>query len=657
MFKPASMSRMNLVLLERDERAVLRHLGRAGAVQLTRTPAEAEIAPPSVQRSGESDRLEQLAARLENFRRALPIPLEAERQTAAEITLDDAEKLLGIADEKITPLLKQREALQRRLAELAAAEMQVSGYCGADLPLDRAEASGFLHFVTGTLPAENLASLKIPADAALLPLSERADRLCVIALTTRRGRAGLDRALQQAGFEPEKLPATTGATADTLHEENLREKKRLADDLSRLDAEILTLSREFAPAWRRIEITLDNERRLRDASRIFFRTKSAVIISGWVASAGTSELEQRLREITGGHCLIDFVTADTGGEEIPVLLQPPSWLRPFAPLVTAYGLPRYQELEPTLFVAASFVLMFGMMFGDVGHGALLALGGLAALSFSRKRKRKVRDAGWLLLTGGISSAVFGLLYGSCFGLPAFKKFALWRDPLEGDPMSLMFIAISAGVAMISLGLILNIINRFRRGDFLGGWLGQFGIAGLVFYWGALMLLAKWPTLQSIHLLLPAAGLFLVLPLIGWLVREPLEFFRNRRAGQPAASDENLFAVITESFVGAFEAMLSYLANTISFVRLAAYAMSHAALLVAAFLMADAVRHLPVAGAGLSLAIIILGNLAAILLEGIIASVQALRLEYYEFFSKFFPGTGRPFQPFCLRTETVADAPH
>jgi V/A-type H+-transporting ATPase subunit I len=103
-------------------------------------------------------------------------------------------------------------------------------------------------------------------------------------------------------------------------------------------------------------------------------------------------------------------------------------------------------------------------------------------------------------------------------------------------------------------------------------------------------------------------------------------------------------------------VLGYFANTISFVRLAAYAMSHAALLLSAFLMADAVKHFPVAGSLLGVLVIILGNAVAIALEGIIASVQALRLEYYEFFGKFFSGGGQPFKPFRLQTTTVAEAP-
>ncbi|MDD4340503.1 MAG: V-type ATPase 116kDa subunit family protein, partial [Syntrophales bacterium] len=108
---------------------------------------------------------------------------------------------------------------------------------------------------------------------------------------------------------------------------------------------------------------------------------------------------------------------------------------------------------------------------------------------------------------------------------------------------------------------------------------------------------------------------------------------------------------TESLVGAFEAFLSYLANTISFVRLGAYAMSHAALLVAAFMLAEQVKHIPVAGSVAGVIVIILGNLVAIVLEGIIASVQALRLEYYEFFGKFFSGNGQAFEPFRLGGKT------
>jgi V/A-type H+-transporting ATPase subunit I len=209
--------------------------------------------------------------------------------------------------------------------------------------------------------------------------------------------------------------------------------------------------------------------------------------------------------------------------------------------------------------------------------------------------------------------------------------------------------------MISLGLILNIINRFRRGDVIGGFLDKFGVIGALFYWGALVLITRYDAIQSRGLVTLAVILCLALPIVGWALKEPIEYFLARNAGHPAEPGDGLFGAITESFVGAFEGVLSYLANTISFVRLAAYAMSHAALLVAAFMMAGEVKRLSVGGDVLSVMVVILGNLVAILLEGIIATVQALRLEYYEFFGKFFSGNGQPFTPFRLVTNEQPSA--
>jgi V/A-type H+/Na+-transporting ATPase subunit I len=258
----------------------------------------------------------------------------------------------------------------------------------------------------------------------------------------------------------------------------------------------------------------------------------------------------------------------------------------------------------------------------------------------------MRDAGRLLLFCGLSSMVSGAIYGSYFGLPALKKFALWHDPLEGDPLGFMSAAIGIGIVLMSLGLVFNVINHFRRGQVLGGILDKFGVAGLLFYWGSLALVLKFAAFQSMGLVKTAIVVFLLIPVLGWTLKEPVEFARKRRA-RPAPAGGSLSASFMESLVGVFEAMMSYFSNTISFVRLAAYAMSHSALLLAAFMMAEQVRHFPAVGGLLSVLVVVLGNLVAIVLEGIVAAVQALRLEYYEFFSKFFSGGGRPFQPFCL----------
>jgi V/A-type H+-transporting ATPase subunit I len=182
---------------------------------------------------------------------------------------------------------------------------------------------------------------------------------------------------------------------------------------------------------------------------------------------------------------------------------------------------------------------------------------------------------------------------------------------------------------------------------IGAILDKFGLIGLLFYWGVLVLLLNRAAIQAQGLMGVSVILFLVVPIVGWSLKEPIEHFLRHGAGESREVGGGLAGATMESCVGAFEAVLSYLANTISFVRLAAYAMSHAALLFAAFMLAAVVRDIPFGGGLWSLLVIILGNIVAIVLEGIIASVQALRLEYYEFFGKFFTGNGQPFEPFRL----------
>jgi V/A-type H+/Na+-transporting ATPase subunit I len=650
MFSPVPMMRLSVVVLNRDERAALRKLGELGTVQLIRTRAGADTAPLAPHdRSGELARCDRLLAGLGDLRRSLEIPSLAKEPTEPpEITLDQAEENLRAIEEHAGSLLKHRHYLLQRWGELTAVCEAVSSYQGMEIPLGPPGQFSFLHFVTGSLPEENLDQLQkeVGDSMVLLPLPKQKGRLPLIALTNRRNRLALESALQQAGFLRETLPAIEGATVDTLSEESHRERERVAVELEQARKEMRVIAAAAVRPLAEIEQLANVERSLLEAEQNFPRTEAAVLLTGWIPAADAPAVEQGLREITGARCAIETTAPENLPEQqVPVLLRHPWLLRPFEMLVAGYGLPKYQELEPTLFVAISYVLMFGMMFGDAGQGAVLAIGGLIVLLVGRAAK--TRDVGLLLLFSGLAGVGFGIIYGSYFGLTQLKKYALWHDPLEGDPINLMFTGIGIGILMISLGLILNIINRFRCGDVIGGFLDKFGAVGALFYWGMLVLITKHTVIQSSGLANLALLLFLALPITAWVLKAPIECALNRRTGHLTKPGSGLFAAITESVVEVFEALLVYLANTISFVRLAAYAMSHAALLMATFVMAAEVERIPVGGNLLSVLVIILGNLVTIVLEGTIASVQALRLEYYEFFGKFLSGTGQPFKPFCL----------
>ena len=429
MFKPVPMTRFSVVVLERDERAVLRQLGRAGVMQLTRAVAGPETAPLAPRdRSADSARLNRCSQRLDHLRQALELPPPAAQPVEpGELSLVETEENLRRMEEQTSPPLKLRQRLLERTGELSGMGETMSDYRGLEIPLDRPDESSFLHFVTGTLPADHFEKLDVGDQVALLPLRERNGRQSLVAMTTRQNRAALEHALQQAGFQPETLPVAAGATTESLIQESQRELERVTTELKQANTELQKFAAECSPALDRMEQFVTVEQRLLAAEQNFPRTETTLLLTGWMPGDTALEWKQRILEITQGRCVTATAAPDEmEAAQVPVLLRHSRLLRPFELLVSAYGLPGYRELEPTFFVAISYLLMFGMMFGDAGDGFILAVGGLSALGLGRQKMW--RDAGLLLLFGGLASMTFGVVYGSYFGIPALKKFAVWHDP-------------------------------------------------------------------------------------------------------------------------------------------------------------------------------------------------------------------------------------
>jgi V/A-type H+-transporting ATPase subunit I len=646
------MKRLSVVILERDERAVLRGLGEQGAVHLVRTAAGPETAPRDpLDRSAELQRCDALLARIDGLVRrlemdALPEPPE----TLPEMALDQVEAQVGRLEQRAEEVLQTRADVLQRWGRVTALLDQVSAYEGLELSFDQIGRFSFLHFAIGAMPEENLPRLQeeVGPNVVLLPMTEADGRQRLVAVTSRKGRFALETALEKAGFARDTVAEAGTATMSELLEQARREKEQLSRELAQPKEALEALTAEVAQPLAVLRAVLGVERKLLDAEQNFPRTDSTVLVTGWVPSDDVPSVRRRMQDLVGGRCVVQAEDPDDVPDaEIPVLLRHPRLLRPFELLVTGYGLPGYRELEPTLFVAITFLVMFGMMFGDVGHGCVLIVGGLAAIFIGRSERAS--DIGVLLIFAGLASVAFGFVYGEYFGMHGP---GLWHTPLAAETtMTFMGVAIAVGIGVITLGLVLNVVNRFRQGDVLGGILDRAGVVGGVFYWASIVLVLRWAIQHRSDLnwlLGPTIGLALV----ALIIKEPLLYALYRRQGKHHHADSFGEAVM-ESGIEVFETILGYLANTISFVRLAAYAMSHAAILLATFLLADAVAEATGSMGGmLRIVVIILGNILAILLEGIIASVQALRLEYYEFFGKFFSGSGRAFTPFRISSHNT-----
>ena len=637
MFSPVRMSRLEAVLLKKDARSALRGLGGEGAVEIINSPPGPETAP-----AAPADNTRALAAcsallaRLGALRRDLglaPVAAAGVAETAYAAAVSALEELESGA----AALFKRHKELSDEAAAFSRESERLAVYSGLALPPAGAGKLNFIYCAAGSVPAGKLQGLlaRLPVNAVLVPLAEKEGCSYLAAMAGPSSGAALETELRAAGFR-EEAPARPGLTLGEAADYFRSEKRRAGLALKQAHREIASLAAAAAGPLAAAERSIEAERRLLEAEQALPGTEASLFFSGWVPMEEAVRIGRGLEKNSGWRCAVEANPAGAGCE-VPVLLKPPRLLRPFAALVKGYGLPRYGEADPTVFAALSFLFMFGMMFGDVGHGAALCAAGAW---LSRGRRGKGGGAGRAVFGCGLAAVFFGFVYGSFFGFESFRKYALWRDPLAGDPLALLAAAVLTGAAVISLGVLLNIVNRVRLGDRLGAALDRYGAAGLVFYWTALLLAAGK---VKAGLALPVMGAALAC----WALKEPA-LYLFRRSGEKAEERDGFAAVAAGAFAGTFEGALLYLANTVSFVRLAAYAMCHAALLASAWSLRDAADGACGANSFAGILAVVAGNAAAIGLEGLVAGVQALRLEYYEFFGKFFEGRGRPFRPFTLK---------
>lgn len=344
---------------------------------------------------------------------------------------------------------------------------------------------------------------------------------------------------------------------------------------------------------------------------------------GWTPEDQVGPLQRRLAEV--GASAVPLRTPP--GVEPPTLLHEEGAGRSFAPLVRTYGTVGYSDLDPTLVAGIAYVAMFGMMFADAGHGAVLVAAAMM-LRAGRPRRLAPRRRLWPFLAGaGAASMLFGVLYGEFFG-PTGILPVRWLAPLE-RPMQLLLAAMGVGAILLAGAYALGIANRWREGGPRAALYASSGIAGAGLFLGLGLIAAGWYLDLTWPLL---GGLAVVVAGLG------LTF-----AGRLAEAGGGATGVIQAS-VELFDAVLRLGTNLVSFARLAAFGLTHAALGAVVWQATTGLWSAGAAGAVAAVVVFLVGNAVTFGLEALVAGVQALRLEYYELFSRVFGREGRPFRP-------------
>ena len=333
-------------------------------------------------------------------------------------------------------------------------------------------------------------------------------------------------------------------------------------------------------------------------------------------------------------------------EKTPVKLNNNSFSKPFSMFVEMYGLPSYNGFNPTMLVAVTYTLLFGIMFGDLGQGLIISLVGY----FVYRKKGNLLGA--ILQRVGLSSAFFGLIYGSVFGFehaldPLYKSIGFKHKPLEimDNTMFILLGAIVIGVGIILVSIIINIFIGFKNKNYSEALFGNNGIAGLILFSSLLAGVAVMMTGKGNLFTAPYIICLIVIPLLIMFFREPLGCIVLGKKFKLESGIGDFFA---SNFFEVFEFILGYATNTLSFVRIGGFIFSHAGMMSVVMLLSESVAK------GASPIVIVIGNIFVMGMEGLIVGIQVLRLEFYEVFSRFYDGDGQPFEPVKINYDKNID---
>lgn len=333
-------------------------------------------------------------------------------------------------------------------------------------------------------------------------------------------------------------------------------------------------------------------------------------------------------------------------EKTPVKLKNNSFSKPFSMFVEMYGLPSYNGFNPTMLVAVTYTLLFGIMFGDLGQGLIISLVGY----FVYRKKGNLLGA--ILQRVGLSSAFFGLIYGSVFGFehaldPLYKSIGFNHKPLEimDNTMLILLGAIVIGVGIILISIIINIFIGFKHKNYSEALFGNNGIAGLILFSSLLAGVAVMMTGKGNIFTAPYIICLIVIPLLIMFFREPLGCIVLGKKFKLESGIGDFFA---SNFFEVFEFILGYATNTLSFVRIGGFIFSHAGMMSVVMLLSESVAK------GASPIVIVIGNIFVMGMEGLIVGIQVLRLEFYEVFSRFYDGDGQPFEPVKINYDKNID---
>lgn len=564
-------------------------------------------------------------------------------QTGEEMNLEKALETVRGLDQELNQMMARKEELEQKRKELQDSRDQVWPFAGLDYDINRLFRFQHIKFRFGRFAKEYYDKFQTyvydTVDAIQFKCRETKDYVWVVYCVPLRKEDKIDAIYSSMHFERMFLPNEYEGTPDEAGHTLEEQIQSLDKQIEQLEQSVRQTVQEKGAALVGAAQRLKRYCVNFDVRKMAACTKrddhTFYILCGWMPKDEADRFRKEIENDAQTFCVVEDNSNNIMSSP-PTKIKNPGLFKPFEMYVEMYGLPSYQEIDPTILVGLTYSVLFGFMFGDAGQGLCLLLGGLLLYKL-----KKMRLAG-IISCCGFFSTIFGFLFGSIFGFEDIIE-PLWLRPAEamtslpfiGKLNTVFVVAIGIGMGIILLCMVLNIINSLREKDVEKTWFDTNGAAGLVFY-GAL---AGTIILYMSGNPLPATALLVVLfiiPLILMFFKEPLTAMVEKKK-ETMTTGVGMF--ITQGIFELFEVLLSYFSNTLSFIRVGAFAVSHAAMMEVVLMLAGAEAGSP------NWAVIVGGNLFVCGMEGLIVGIQVLRLEYYELFSRFYRGSGREFKPY------------
>lgn len=652
MLKTTQMRLVELMILKEDIDNVLEYVGKKGDFQLENVPSLSndDSFNPS---SSVYDKL-QLARNflalkdVVEFAEGISIPKD-EDYTEANNFLDSVESLQT----------REKEATEQR-KRVSDIYDEAKAFANLNVSYKEIEHLTFLTFRIGKIDPSVFSELQFDLGntAMVVPLGD--DKTRILAASSKKGRFALDSTLSRFGFVALEVPKDfKGIPADMLN--GLKEKAERAEkDFEDIREEHKNFASISEKKLDRLLQVFALGQKVREVRNSLESTQLVYRITGWIPAEDSDCMMRELDDLTEGRVAIriynpeEVPSVKNGREKVPVKLTHGKFVKSFERMIFSYGAPLYGTVDPTPMVAFFFTLLFGIMFGDVGQGfVFLCLGIL--LNFKKiKPLHNWWKFGPIFMAIGCSSMVMGLLTGEFFTngevLAPFSRFVtgLFGEPRdhilhlmpEKGAMGklLMFFGFTLGVGFLinSVGLVINIVNQFSLKHPGKALFSKTGIAGTLFFWYVVVLALRLAFFSGSFEIYDAIVIGVLLLCVA--LSDPLTRLVE---GKRPVFENGFFSAIIEGIVEILEIVSTYISNSVSFVRVGAFALSHAVLSFIIFTLTDMLGgSISVGG----IAVTIIGNIVIIVLEGMIVAIQVIRLQYYEFFSKFFTETGKEFKP-------------